>query len=618
MEKITIFSKAGEQKATVHIESGSEQRAKVMSEDLIQLIFKSPSNIALEIGDFIELFGKRFSVNIQPTIKKTASNYFEYEVTFESGMYDLSKVVFLDLDESGIHISHEFYLTGNLGIFTQVLQNNLNRVFYDKWRIVNHYEDETTKTVSFSEDNCLSALRKITDEFGIFCDFEELQGVYYVHFREQTGLLNSFTLQVGKGKGLFDVRVLSASDKDITTRLYAFGSSKNIGANYRDYSPRLKLPLVNSGEPDISVTLSYVESGYPDMKIFGRTNANWVQLQIPSGSSWIDTGGAIMASVLNDYWLTFTQPPLLANFRIKAWNVPGKYVFSDGTIEGWDISPVVTESSYIDNPEAILQYGLIERVVIFDEVFPSRTGTVTEVLSPFRFSDETMFDLYEKDLENGGFMYLLSGVKPKVSFLTGNLAGYEFEISGFSVDTFDIVQITDERGAVFPNPDTEAFQIQPGDKYVILDIKMPQSYIDEAESRLFDLATDWLSEYSNPQQKLEISIDPLYIRDKDYRFNINDIIHVFDADLAVNDYRRIIEFTRGIVNVDEYKLVLSDKVFKRKRIKTLPKGGGDITINQAITQSNNAIYWNLVNTMRARGDNLESASGADLYNSISK
>lgn len=616
MEQITIYSKAGTERANVVIESNSEQRAKELGEDLIQLNFRSPVHIALEIGDYITVFDKKYSINIQPNIKKAASNLFEYEVTFESVIYDLSKVVFLDLDESGIHISHEFYLTGELGIFVEVLQNNLNRVFNDKWRVVNHYEDEVTRTLSFSEDNCLSAVRKIAEEFAVYTDFEEVHGIYYIHFREQTGFLNTFTLQIGKGKGLFDLRVQNASNKDITTRLYAFGSSKNIGPNYRDFSPRLKLPVINSGEPDIYVELTSIATGYPDIKIYGSTNANWVQLQIPNGSNWIDTGGPVMASVLNDYWLTFTQPPLLANFRIKAWNVPGKYVYSDGTNEGWDVSPVVTEGSFIDNPLAIEKYGLIERVVIFEDVFPSRTGTVTEVLSPTKFTDEDMFELFEVDYENGGRMYILDGMKPKVSFQSGNLAGYEFEVINFSQNTFEISPITDERGAVFPNPDSEAFQIQPGDKYVILDIKMPESYLEDAENRLLQVANDWLSEYSNTQQKLEVNVDPLFIRGKEYRFNINDIIHVFDADLQINEYRRIIEFTRGIVAPDEYKLVLSDKVFNRKRSRTLPKSSINISFNQTVSQSSSRDYWNMINTMRAYGGGIMDELTLRLFQSL--
>ena len=118
---------------------------------------------------------------------------------------------------------------------------------------------------------------------------------------------------------------------------------------------------------------------------------------------------------------------------------------------------------------------------------PTGPGFITGLgANVYEFYDAAMdFDLNEKDAE-GNTLYLVPGAAAKVHFNTGNLAGYEFEITEYDHMSrrFTIKGFTDENGYSFPNPDNSAFQFAANDDYVLLDIDMPETYKADAEERL--------------------------------------------------------------------------------------------------------------------------------------
>lgn len=564
MNNVSIYNRSGLQIANVAITHNSEQSTKLLGEDVVKLFFENETNVDFNIGDYISVFDKVYTLNTFPILKKSAKRFFSYEATFESKIYDLSKVSFLDVDQTGIHISHDFFVTGGISTLVSLIENNMQRVYNLSWfTTVYGIDSGEVKTLNFSGVNCLAALKTICEEFGYEYSLSVNAGRNSLDFMKLTGVSYNYSFEYGKGKGLYQISRSLSSDSNLTTRLFAFGGSKNIGANYRNYSPRLKLPVITLNEPDIHVTITQIVTGYPDMKIYGETNAAFVRIQIPDGGGWKDTGEVIIGSVLNSYWLTFTQPPVVVSFRLKAWNIAGKYVYSDGTHEGWNV--VISEESYIDNQLALNKYGLIERVVIFDEVFPSREGTVTAISdSVLKFIDASMFDLNEVD--EGETKYLIAGLDAKIKFNSGNLAGYEFLISSFDFASkkFTLNKYIDERGTEFPSADTGAFQIEVGDKYTILDIMMPASYVDDAEMRLLEKATNWLQKYSNEQVVYDLTLDPKFVKDNSVIFGIGDFISIIDTDIYVNDSLRIIELKRNLVNENDFSIKLSDSTYLQR------------------------------------------------------
>lgn len=172
------------------------------------------------------------------------------------------------------------------------------------------------------------------------------------------------------------------------------------------------------------------------------------------------------------------------------------------------------DSSYLEDAASIASYGRIEGVKIFEEIYPHRTGTITALgSSVFQFVDSAMdFDLNATD--EGETLYLIAGTAAKIHFNSGNLAGYEFELSAYnhSTRTFTIKKFADERGQVFPDASTSAFQFDIGDEYVILDIMMPASYVTAAENELQLSAQAYLEQNSQPRVQYALTFDEIFFK----------------------------------------------------------------------------------------------------------
>ncbi|MCB6712268.1 phage tail protein [Bacteroides xylanisolvens] len=227
------------------------------------------------------------------------------------------------------------------------------------------------------------------------------------------------------------------------------------------------------------------------------------------------------------------------------------------------------EESYIQQNEAVAAMGIKEGGKIFDDIYPHRTGEVTAFgADVYTFVDDKMFDLNEKDAE-GSTKWLIDGTTAKVKFVTGCVAGYELELSSYDskTHTFRVKEYVDSRGLKIPNKDTNAYQISVGDKYVLLDIIMPDDYVIEAENKLLEEGTKYYEQNCQPKVQYELEIASMYLKRK-YGdagiveiFKVGDYIQVKDDDIKVDKAIRIKGFTRNISTEPyKYKLTISDTV----------------------------------------------------------
>lgn len=224
-------------------------------------------------------------------------------------------------------------------------------------------------------------------------------------------------------------------------------------------------------------------------------------------------------------------------------------------------------NSYIEE-SPVLGYGVFENRKYFDDIEPQRTGVVGSVDSVLKFTDSTMFDLNEKD-ESGNTLYLITGVNAKIHFNSGNLAGFEFEMSKYDHDTheFTIKQDSNDRGDSFPSNISEAYQFAIGNEYKIIDINMPDSYITDAENRLLVAAQDYYNENSQPKVSYSIAVTEQFIKRKYAAsgsitnvFNIGDYLPIKDERIGVDKSVRIQSITRNLLKDYEYTLEVSDNV----------------------------------------------------------
>ena len=475
MEQVTVTRKAGGTlnlltRASAISVTRMEQRRSLMSEDIVEMSVESAIPISFAIGDAITVHSRTYTLNALPRARKGGMRQFGYDLTWEGRQYDLLRAAFLDTAADGVSLYADFSITGDLESLMNIVVNNLDRVYgAGKW-ILGVCPETDTLTLTFANDNCLAVLQSLCteDNFNVEFEITESAGVCTIDLRVAVGVTHAEIYEYGRGKGLYGLQRQTVSNKNIVTRLYAFGAAKNLRTSYRGYSQRLKLPAI--------------------------------------------------------------------------------------------------DHSYIEDATALAAYGLIEAVKTFEEIFPHRTGTVTSLGDTiYRFVDSAMdFDLNAVDGGTGDTLYLMNGTSAKVHFNTGALAGYEFELSTYnhSTRTFTIKRLKDERDQEFPDPDSEAFRIAPGDEYVLIDIYLPDSYVTAAEAELLAAAEAYLAENCQPRVNYGLTFDEIhlarYAEGAAELFAPGDNIHVRDTDIGVDKLIRVRSLVRDLMADYRYALELSD------------------------------------------------------------
>ncbi|MCF0202691.1 MAG: phage tail protein [Bacteroidaceae bacterium] len=235
------------------------------------------------------------------------------------------------------------------------------------------------------------------------------------------------------------------------------------------------------------------------------------------------------------------------------------------------------KNSYFEMPDAVSNYGRIERTKVFDEIYPNRIGSITSIDAGNRlkFADSTMFDLNAKDAE-GNSLYLIAGTTAKIHFNTGSLAGYDFDIHSYDHETrtFTINELQDENNYKFPSEDNEAFRVAVGDKYILTDIIMPSSYVTQAQNDLQRAAEDWYEKHCAPAVEYTITLDDMYIRwlsesmllsSDEAIFHTGDKITVEDSQLwQGGKVFRIVSMQRDLTKEHSYTLSIALNDERRK------------------------------------------------------
>lgn len=226
--------------------------------------------------------------------------------------------------------------------------------------------------------------------------------------------------------------------------------------------------------------------------------------------------------------------------------------------------------SYIEKADAVAKYGIIEGKKFFDDIKPTFNGSITGLVSGsvLKFIDTKMFDLNALEADGKTTKYLIEGCAAKVHFNTGNLAGYEFEVHAYdhATKTFTLVKQTDDRGDVFPSESSLAFQFAVGNEYKLLDVALPDTYEQAAESELANEGNTYYDQNSQPKVQYGLSITKSFLEkmvDNGTTVNIfapGDYIHVKDSDIDVDKSVRIKSLTRNLLDEYEYTLTISDTV----------------------------------------------------------
>jgi hypothetical protein len=97
-----------------------------------------------------------------------------------------------------------------------------------------------------------------------------------------------------------------------------------------------------------------------------------------------------------------------------------------------------------------------------------------------------------------------------------------------------------------------------GDKFVILDITMPQAYIDAAEAELLAAAQEYLNQNADPRVGYVLEIDPKYMKDNLITLTVGDYLRIVDTQLGIDKYIRIVGTEQSVWYENQWKATLTD------------------------------------------------------------
>ena len=482
--------------------------SSLMGDDYISLKIVSSKWLSFAKGDKITVGGKEYSIRATTTREIVSEGYYNYEPVFYGVMYDLMKTIYRNCDKYGKSDKSTFDLTYTIKEFVQVLIYNMERDYPGLWKFdVDNCPETEAKTIQFSGVNCLQALQTL-------CNSEQFNLEFQI--TQDKGIR---TIHIGK----FGKRINPPSGADF------FEWGKGNG-------------LYNLKEQKIDdkaiITRLWAEGGTTNIRSDYREYAERLQLPYPQRK--------------NQY----------------------EHTLSDGTVVkvGTETIGISDDSKrYIEDAELRDKIGSEEDVKTYDDIYPTRTGTVTAVVADdiCAFVDDTMdFDLNEKD--DKGTKYLVNGTSAKITFTSGRLAGQQFELEakgGYDNKTkkFKIIPFTDSRGLTIPSAETQdAYKIEVGNTYKITDIYLPESYEHRAEENLWYAAMEDFKTATQAKAQYTLTLDRLYFlqevsRDTDTSvFEVGDYVPVKDTRFGIEKQMRIQKITRNLLLEQDYQITLAD------------------------------------------------------------
>lgn len=504
MSRFKIISKDSQ---SVRYEGAPQYNGAYLGVDYIEFRSISSSKIIeWEIGDYVDYFrtGKRYKLYSLPMPKKVAriGSYgaaIEYSnVQFFAATKDLEIAPFKDLvaNDNGIHFStrQDVSTFEDVRGIARRIEACMNDIFPNRWKI-NVYESDDenlnsllseVKEFSVAQGSCLDALSMIYDTWkgvGWIHTTENGQEVITIgraNVRDAGNTTDMFTY--GIGNGLTSIKKATANDGEFATRLYIYGSERNLQPRY-----------------------------YNGFNIVSKESVDIRNLMIPI-SDWGLTNG------LPDPKKAYLQAD---DAIIEKYGLIPKTIYFDGR-EGEEIYP-----SIVGITEGKVRKYMIESGLEDSPLLPPDSNDRIDKALSVMFTDDKGS---KEDIEaNPNFSFWVRGVgfdiaeqgkktsegHATISLKSGMCAGREFvvkksRIVGYSQE-LTIERTWDESlGMGFPN---SLYPIEVGDEFVLLDIPMPDYYISIAEDRLLERGKKMLADYTRVSAFYEPGVNSIRMKE---------------------------------------------------------------------------------------------------------
>lgn len=359
----------------------AEQSITLLGADTVAITVKSATPLTFHLGDQIDVYGKTYTLNQLPGIKKTGNRNFEYTLTFEGVQYELIDVQFLLPDDTVLDS-----FTGDLEDFLGILIGNLTRVYPGKWVLGVFPADTEFKTLTYTEKNCLEVLQDLCEQYSTEFEITQANGVRTLNIKT-AGVNFPYTFRYGRTGGLYELTRQNINSKNVVTRLYVYGGSSNLGDKYR-YT-RLCLPGKAKNASYIEDAAAIAAYGLKEnTKIFDDIKPERYGEVTAAGSAYYAFKDATMNFDLN-------EKDSAGNTKWLIDGVNAKVKFTTGNLAGYEFDVHKYDHATKE----------IQVVPFTDEngmKFPSETSAAFQfgVGDKYFFTDINLPDAYKTDAEN--------------------------------------------------------------------------------------------------------------------------------------------------------------------------------------------------------------------------
>lgn len=470
-----VYDKTGQ---TVRCEVKElEYNGTWMGECFVTADIQSATPLPFSIGDYLTYRGERFEINYDPSVIKKArtgstGDAFTYEgVKFNSLSDELTRCMFLDYVKSDNQIHYSSlpkfsFFASTVDALAERIQVNLDRIYTGdrKWTVTVHPDFSGKTDVNVQADNLSTwdALGLANSKFG---------ANFIIRGRTVTigtaGIAADNIFKHGKGNGLYELERVADTDQAVVTRLRVYGSTRNMPARYYN-------------------------------KLSGA-----------DGTKLVPDNMAVENLMLPDF-PKVSLDPYLDSDNISALGIREQSVYFDGSSEDFpEICPSMEGMTADDLRAAGVQ--------------TSATGALDEIVSAGQVEDdglpdddgETDIPTFTVTLKDIGFDIndYLTEQTACISMKSGMCAGREFEIADCEKQGSNYVltcnRVYDEAiGLFFPY---SGYNLNGGDKFVLLYIEMPDVYIQSASQRLKAAGEEWLGKNDHVRYSYSPKVDEIYM-----------------------------------------------------------------------------------------------------------
>lgn len=338
MEQIVVYNRAGKVKTKLYATSklcavkSAEQKRVLLGEDTLQIQTESVEPLDLQIGDYCIMYGSQYTLNAMPEPTKEGEHQYKTDLTFEGIQYKLIDVQYRNKDVLGNNTSGSFTLMADLALAMQVLINCLNSHAKaegsgEVWMLGDCPNTEY-KELTFSNENCLAVLQRLCGEdlFNIEFEIEPLGNKQYKLHLRKAGSVFPAAFTFGKGGGVYELKRKNVDSKNVVTRLYVEGGTRNITTKYRNGAQRLRL----DGE-------SYIQQEKPVAAMGIKEGAKQFDDIYPHRNGTVTAAGASIFEFVDSSMFDLNKKDSEGNTEYLQDNTPAKVKFLTGGCAGYEL-----------------------------------------------------------------------------------------------------------------------------------------------------------------------------------------------------------------------------------------------------------------------------------------